>query len=100
MHVTQDPADKAPATVPADPNPRVQAVLKSAGRAGLLRDKTARIAGRISPELLALAKARTGLASDTELLEFALASLALEDPFVATFRELRSTVDPSLQLGY
>ncbi|UXN57876.1 hypothetical protein [Phyllobacterium zundukense] len=79
---------------------RIQAVIASAKRSGLLEEKTGRIAGRVSAELIAQAKARTGLTSDTELVEFALASLALEDNFAETFRKTQATVDPSLKLGF
>jgi hypothetical protein len=79
---------------------RIQAVIESAKRSGLLEEKTGRIAGRVSAELIEQAKARTGLTSDTELVEFALASLALEDNFAETFRKTQATVDPSLKLGF
>lgn len=79
---------------------RIQAVIESAKRSGLLEEKTGRIAGRVSAELIEQAKARTGLTSDTELVEFALASLALEDNFAETFRKTQGTVDPSLKLGF
>jgi hypothetical protein len=79
---------------------RIGAVMDSAERSGLLIDKTGRISGRVSPKLIARAKANTGLSSDTELLEFALASVALEDRFAEAFRAVRGTVDPDLPLGY
>jgi hypothetical protein len=66
----------------------------------MLDGKTARISGRISPALIARAKARTGIASDSELIEFALASLALDDDFTAVFERLDGSVDPDLPLGY
>jgi hypothetical protein len=86
--------------VPKRQRERIQAVIASAKRSGLLEEKTGRIAGRVSAELIAQAKARTGLTSDTELVEFALASLALEDNFAETFRKTQATVDPSLKLGF
>jgi hypothetical protein len=79
---------------------RVAAVLSRAEKSGLLKDKNGRIAARISADLIRRAKARTGLASDTELLEFALANIALEDDFVEAFRAARGTVDPDIKLGY
>ena len=44
---------------------------------GLTVAKTGRIAGRVNPELVRLAKERTGARSDSELLELALTSLVL-----------------------
>ncbi len=62
-------------------NPRRAAVLETAKDAGLLAGKSGRIAGRIRKQLVAAAKARSGIESDTELLEYALARVALEDDF-------------------
>jgi hypothetical protein len=62
-------------------NPRRRAVLDTAKSAGLLAGKSGRIAGRIGKQLVDTAKARSGIKSDTELLEYALARVALEDDF-------------------
>jgi hypothetical protein len=62
-------------------NPRRKAVLETAKDAGLLAGATGRIAGRIRKQLVNAAKARSGIKSDTELLEYALARVALEDDF-------------------
>jgi hypothetical protein len=62
-------------------NPRRSAVLETAKDAGLLSGKSGRIAGRIRKQLVDAAKARSGIKSDTELLEYALARVALEDDF-------------------
>jgi hypothetical protein len=90
---------KAPANVTAD-RTRIEAVLSAAESAGLLGEKNARIGGRISAALVGQAKKQTGIQKDSELIEFALANIALEDDFARMFRELRGTVDPKLQLGY
>lgn len=58
-----------------------EAVSKAASAAGLLDGQTSRIQGRITNSLLAAAKARSGIPSDTELLEYALARVAIEDDF-------------------
>lgn len=79
---------------------RIEAVLQRAEESGLRTDKDGRIAGRVSADLIKKAKARTGLTSDTELVEFALANVALEDNFAETFRKTRGTVDPTLKLGF
>lgn len=78
----------------------VKKVMAAADIAGLRTKKTQRISGRVSPELVKQAKEHTGLQSDTELVEFALANLALEDNFAKTFRAVRGTVDPDLELGF
>jgi hypothetical protein len=75
-------------------------VMEAAERSGLLEEKTSRISGRVSPALIAQAKRRTGIESDTELIEFALASIALEDRFAEAFEAAHGTVDPDLKLGY
>jgi hypothetical protein len=54
----------------------------------------------VSPALIAQAKKRTGIESDTELIEVALASIALEDDFAEAFKAARGKVDPDLKLGY
>jgi len=62
-------------------NPRRRAVLETAKDFGLLVGASGRIAGRIRQHLIDVAKARSGIRSDTELLEYALARVALEDDF-------------------
>jgi hypothetical protein len=79
---------------------RIEAVFRAADASGLRSGKDGRIAGRVSADLIRTAKARTGLTSDTELVEFALANLALEDRFAETFRETQATVEPTLKLGF
>lgn len=68
---------------PARPetNPRRNAVLKTVKEAGLLNGARGRIAGRIRKQLVKAAKVRSGIKSDTDLLEYALARVALEDDF-------------------
>ncbi|WP_230962444.1 MULTISPECIES: hypothetical protein [Sphingomonadales] len=78
----------------------VEAVMAAAERSGLLHEKGGRIGGRVSPALVAQAKAQTGIKTDTDLIEFALASVALEDRFAESFKAVRGTVDPDLKLGF
>lgn len=77
---------------------RIAAVLTRASESGLTAGKGGRISGRVSPALIERAKMRTGLQSDTELVEFALANVAVEDDFARVFRELRGTVPADLDL--
>ncbi len=79
---------------------RVGAVLEAAKQSGLLAEKSGRIGGRVSSALVSRAKAMTGLASDSELIEFALANVALDDRFAEAFHSVRGKVDPKLKLGF
>lgn len=79
---------------------RFEAVMKAAELSGLLGEKNMRIGARISPALIEKAKKQTGIKTDTDLIEFALANVALDDNFGQTFRKIRATVDPSLKLGF
>jgi hypothetical protein len=79
---------------------QVEAVMAAAHRSGLLQEKSGRIGGRVSPALVEQAKARTGIEADTDLIEFALANIALEDKFAEAFKAVRGTVDPDLKLGF
>jgi hypothetical protein len=56
-------------------NQRVLDQARSAGLIGTIRD--ARLSGRVSGRLLAAAKERTHVASNTDLIELALSELAL-----------------------
>ncbi|MBE7204196.1 MAG: hypothetical protein INR70_41270 [Parafilimonas terrae] len=78
----------------------VAAVMARAQESGLTGSKGSRISGRVAPELIERAKARTGLRSDTALIEFALANVAIEDGFAEAFRALRGSVDPELDLDF
>jgi hypothetical protein len=79
---------------------RFEAVMRAAEASGLLSAKSGRIAGRVSPALIRQARRQTGITSDTELIEFALATVALEDNFAEVFRKSRGKVDPDLKLGF
>jgi hypothetical protein len=78
---------------------RFEAVMAAAESSGLLREKSGRIGGRVSPKLIERAKAQTGIATDTDLIEFALANVALEDRFAERFRAVRGKVDADIDLG-
>jgi len=79
---------------------RVEAVMRAAAQSGLLSKKGGRIGGRVSPALIRQAKRQTGIETDTDLIEFALATVALEDNFAEAFKESRGKVDPALKLGF
>ncbi|MGO3934824.1 hypothetical protein [Rhodopseudomonas pseudopalustris] len=79
---------------------RFEAVMRAAEKSGLLNEKGGRIGGRVSLALVSQAKRQTGIETDTDLIEFALATVALEDNFADTFKESRGKVDPKLKLGF
>jgi len=79
---------------------RFEAVMQAARQSGLLSEKGGRIGGRVSPALVKQAKRLTGIQTDTDLIEFALATVALEDRFTEAFKESRGKVDPELKLGF
>jgi hypothetical protein len=79
---------------------RNQATLESARAAGLIGGaKSARVAGRVSAELVAAAKKSAGVSSDTDVIEVALARLALEDEFGAKLVRNKGSVPRDIDLG-
>ena len=79
---------------------RFEAVMRAAEQSGLLAGKSGRIGGRVSPALVRQAKRQTGIMADTDLIEFALATVALEDNFAVAFKRSRGKIDPELKLGF
>jgi hypothetical protein len=79
---------------------QVSAVIRAAERSGWLTGKDSRIGGRVSQALVEQAKKRTGIETDSDLIEFALANIALEDKFAEVFKESRGKVDPDIKLGF
>lgn len=57
------------------------ATLRAAKEAGLMGGQTRWIGGRLEEALVSAAKTCSGITSDTELLAYALARVALEDDF-------------------
>lgn len=80
--------------------PRVDKVIAAAKVEGLIpqTDKDAKVSGRVHRVLLEAAKRRAGLTSETALLEYALAKVALEDDFGDLFSRLRGSVGRDLEL--
>jgi hypothetical protein len=75
-------------------------VIDTARELGLLGGDNGRIGGRVRRQLVAAAKKKSGIASDTELLQYALAKVALEDDFGVKLvrRKGRITQDIDLEL--
>jgi len=85
--------------VPASRRHRVDLVMSEARNAGLVGGpKDTIIRGRVSKSLVEAAKKRAGVTSDTELLEIALSSFALEDDFGEKFLKRKGSIDPDLPL--
>lgn len=74
----------------------VQEEARAAGLLGSAKD--ARIAGCVSARLLAEAKKRAGVASDTELIELALSRLVLEDDFGPKLLRRKGRVSPAVAI--
>lgn len=89
-----------PHSAPAQSSLRRRTIIDTARQLGLLEGENSRIGGRIRRDLVAAAKAKSGIASDTELLEYALARVALEDDFGTKLvqRKGRVTKDVDLEL--
>jgi hypothetical protein len=68
-------------TAPVRTGLRRRTVIDAARQLGLLDGDNSRIGGRVRRDLVAAAKKKSGIASDTELLEYALAKVAIEDDF-------------------
>jgi hypothetical protein len=77
----------------------VPSVLRQASVAGYLKGrKSERIGGRVSPELLSAAMDKSGLRSQAELLEYALAKVALEDDYGAKLLSMKGSVADDVEL--
>ncbi len=78
---------------------RTELVMTEARNAGLIGGpKDTVIRGRVPKALVRAAKKRAGVTTDTELLELALSSLALEDDFGERLLKRKGSIDPDLKL--
>ncbi len=82
--------------------PAVEKVLEVARSEGLIpaSDKDAKVSGRIHRKLLDAAKQRTGLTSETALLEYALAKVAIEDNFGEYLASLGGSIPGDVDLEF
>ncbi len=83
-------------------NLSVERVLDVARTEGFIpaTDKDAKVSGRVHRSLLDAAKRRSGITSETALLEYALAKVAIEDNFGEYFARLRGTVSKDVDLEF
>jgi hypothetical protein len=82
-------------------NSQLRETLTLAQAKGLLSGaRTLVVRGRMPVELVAQAKRKTGITSDTQLLEAALASIALSDDYAEWLLAHRGTVSADLDLEF
>ena len=80
---------------------RFQDAMAIAEQTGLLKGvRTELVRGRMPKALVARAKARTGIQSDTKLIEVALANLAVADEYPGWLISQRGTVSKALDLEF
>lgn len=77
---------------------RRASVVAAAEEAGLLRGENSHVGARVPHHLLEEAKARSGIASTTDLVEYALAKVALEDDFGAKLVARKGSIPNDLDL--
>lgn len=66
---------------------------------GFLERKTESVTTRINPDLLRLAKEKTGVDANSALIELAVANLVLDDGFPEAFARSRGRVSADLDLS-
>lgn len=80
---------------------RYQDAMEIAEQTGLLKGpRTELLRGRMPKALVVRAKARTGVQSDTKLIEVALANLAVADEYPGWLISQRGTVSRDLDLEF
>jgi hypothetical protein len=80
---------------------RSELVLEQAEAAGLLgAPKDTVIRGRVPKLLVEQARAKSSAKSDTELIEIALSTLALEDDFGQKLLKRKGSIDPDIDLEF
>ena len=80
---------------------KLREVMVIAENEGLLRgDRTRIVRGRMPEALVARAKKRTGINSDTDLIEMALANIAVADDYADWLLSRRGVVDREADLEF
>lgn len=78
---------------------RHEAVVAAAKAAGLLSGANSALGARVPCELVDRAKMRGGIASTTDLVEYALAKVALEDDFGARLAGRKGSLPADIAIG-
>ena len=80
---------------------KLREVMVIAEEQGLLRgERNQVVRGRMPKALVAQAKKRTGVVSDTDLIELALANLAVADDYAEWLLTRRGTIDHQADLEF
>src|SRR5580700_5153290 len=80
---------------------KLNEVMVIAEKEGLLRgERTEMVRGRMPEALVARAKKRTGIDSDTDLIEVALANIAVADDYADWLLSRRGAVDREAELEF
>lgn len=80
---------------------RLREIMVIAEREGLLRgERTQVVRGRMPEALVTRAKKRTGINSDTDLIEVALANIAVEDDYADWLLSRRGAVSREADLEF
>jgi hypothetical protein len=80
---------------------KLREVMVIAEEQGLLRgERNQVVRGRMPKALVAQAKKRTGLVSDTDLIELALANIAVADDYAEWLLARRGTIDHEADLEF
>jgi hypothetical protein len=80
---------------------RLREILVIAEQEGLLRgERTQVVRGRMPEALVARAKKRTGINSDTDLIEVALANIAVEDDYADWLLSRRGAMSHEADLEF
>lgn len=77
-----------------------EGVMRAARDSGFLGEGREQIGARVPKALLAAAKARAGVTSTTEVIEYALAKVAVEDDFWPKFLARRGSVSRDVDLEF
>lgn len=80
---------------------RIRSALQAVAAAGLTAgSKGKRISGRAHEKLFAAAAERSGLSKESDLIEYALAKVALEDDFAGRLLALKGSIDQDIDLEF
>lgn len=102
MAPTKSQASRSPKPLkPGASSSRLNDALSIAGQQGLLSGgRTRTVRGRMPLLLVEQAKKKTGIQSDSKLIEAALASIAVEDGYADWLLSRRGTVGQDLDLEF
>ena len=79
---------------------RRRSVLEAAKEAGFLDGPNSALGARVPRSLVEMAKVKAGVTSTTELVEYALAKVALEDDFGAKLVARKGSVPADIDLDF